>query len=71
MKKSDRDLVFKKYNGKCAYCGCELKKGWHVDELLPVRRNGDGTCMHPERFNIKNQMPSCPSCVIFKKTHIH
>jgi 5-methylcytosine-specific restriction endonuclease McrA len=38
MKKSDRELVFNKFNGKCAYCGCELQKGWHVDELLPVRR---------------------------------
>jgi len=38
MKKSERQLIFQKYNGKCAYCGCELMKGWHVDELLPVLR---------------------------------
>jgi hypothetical protein len=47
-----------------------LEKRWHVDELLPVRRNikwdkrknryvWDGTCEHPERLNIDNQMPSC------------
>lgn len=36
--KEKRELVFNKYAGRCAYCGCELKKGWHVDELLPVCR---------------------------------
>ncbi|MDB5199160.1 MAG: hypothetical protein JWO92_1123 [Chitinophagaceae bacterium] len=39
MKKEDREIVFNKYAGRCAYCGCELQKGWHVDELEPVRRN--------------------------------
>lgn len=38
MNKKDRALIYGKYNGRCAYCGCELQKGWHVDELLPVRR---------------------------------
>lgn len=38
MKKADRELIFNKYNGKCAYCGEDLQKGWHVDELKPVRR---------------------------------
>lgn len=34
----NRDLVFKKYDGKCAYCGTDLVKGWHVDHLAPVNR---------------------------------
>lgn len=38
MKKSDRQKVFEKYGGKCAYCGCELEKGWHADHLEPVVR---------------------------------
>lgn len=38
MNKKDREIVFNKFGGRCAYCGCELKKGWHVDEILPVRR---------------------------------
>jgi len=77
MKAKDRELIYSKYNGRCAYCGCELQKGWHVDELLPVRRNmkwntaktkyvHDGTYEHPERLTIENQMPSCPSCNINK-----
>ena len=77
MKAKDRQIIFDKYNGRCAYCGCELQKGWHVDELLPVLRNmkwnadktkyiHDGTYEHPERLHIDNQMPSCPSCNINK-----
>ena len=77
MKKEIREKVYNKFGGRCAYCGEELKKGWHVDELKPVRRNSrydktkkrwvyDGTCENPENFNFDNQMPSCPSCNINK-----
>jgi 5-methylcytosine-specific restriction endonuclease McrA len=38
MNKKDRQIVFDKYNGHCAYCGCKLEKGWHVDEVIPVKR---------------------------------
>lgn len=36
--KADRQKIFDKYGGRCAYCGCELQKGWHVDEIEPVLR---------------------------------
>lgn len=86
-KKQQRELIYNKYGGLCAYCGTELQKGWHVDEIEPVRRgweymkdeNGKriwdaekrdykikATVMHPERFTIENQMPSCASCNINK-----
>lgn len=38
MNKSDRLKIFNKFGGRCAYCGCELQKGWHVDELMPCKR---------------------------------
>lgn len=87
MNKKDREIVFNKYGGKCAYCGYELQKGWHVDEFEPVRRSWEyvkdesgnriwdaekrdyktkATVMHPERFAIDNQYPSCASCNINK-----
>lgn len=77
VSKKNREIIYNKYGGRCAYCGCKLEERWHVDELLPVRRNmrwnkdkseyvWDGTYEHPERLNIKNQMPSCPSCNINK-----
>lgn len=67
--KKDRTLIFNKYGGKCAYCGCELKKGWHVDHIEPIVRNWwDGTCQKPENENIENYNPSCPSCNIQKSS---
>jgi hypothetical protein len=38
MKKEDRQKVFDKYGGRCAYCGCELPANWHCDHLEPVNR---------------------------------
>lgn len=80
MKKRDREKVFNKYGGRCAYCGCELTKGWHVDEIEPCRRLYEQEqvpgeyrwrdklvgYMYPDRLNIVNQMPACASCNINK-----
>ncbi len=38
MNKSEREIIFNKCGGKCAYCGCELQKGWHVDHVEACRR---------------------------------
>jgi hypothetical protein len=77
MSKKLRDFLFNKYNGRCAYCGDLLEKGWHIDEIEPVRRNHiydrvkkkfvinkDNPMQHPERLTIENQNPSCSSCNI-------
>lgn len=66
MTKVERKLIYDKYGGKCAYCGCDLPKRWHADHIEPIRRNGDGTSLHPERDVIENFNPSCPSCNINK-----
>ena len=65
----ERQYIFDKYNGKCAYCGCSLTKGWHVDHIEPIRRDyntGSNTCMNPELDILENKNPSCPSCNINK-----
>lgn len=41
MKAKDRQKVFDKCNGRCAYCGCELTGRWHVDHMDPVIRYKD------------------------------
>lgn len=65
--KIDRQKVFDKYGGKCAYCGCELVKGWHVDHIEPIVRNWwNGTCNKPENECEENYNPSCASCNIQK-----
>lgn len=70
MKVKDRELVFNKYGGKCAYCGCDLTKGWHVDHIEPIVRNWvDGSCEKPENENLQNYNPSCPSCNIQKNSY--
>lgn len=79
MKQKDRQILFNKYGGKCAYCGDELKKGWHADHIEPIVRNfkydkekgrfkTDGTCRKPENENIENYNPSCASCNIQKNS---
>lgn len=79
MNKALREQIRMKFGGRCAYCGCELQKGWHVDEIEPVRRNHkynrekgkweidkENPMMHPERLHIDNQNPACASCNINK-----
>ena len=80
MKKAERILVFNKYGGKCAYCGCELQKGWHVDHIQAIRR-GDSdksiemmnkarnTPLVRGENSIENYNPSCRSCNIWKSTY--
>jgi len=71
MNKKDRQATFEKYNGKCAYCGCELLKGWHVDHIEPIVRNWiNGKCEKPHlKNNIENYNPSCSSCNIQKNSY--
>lgn len=67
MKKSERKTLFYKYNGKCAYCGCDLQKGWHADHIEPIRRNWwNGTVLNPHNEVLTNYNPSCASCNINK-----
>ncbi|WP_374440580.1 HNH endonuclease signature motif containing protein [Epilithonimonas sp.] len=77
ISKKNRDILFQKYGGKCAYCGCDLQKGWHADHIEAVIRNShynpkthrwefDGTYVNPEKNHIDNMNPSCASCNINK-----
>lgn len=58
ISKKERQALFEKFGGKCAYCGCELTKGWHVDHMEPIVRDSKwnrdkgrfeqtGTCRKP------------------------
>ncbi len=66
--KKERQLVFEKYDGRCAYCGCVLTPGWHIDHLKPKRRKKykKDECRYPQRECIENYMPACASCNINK-----
>ena len=64
MTGTQRQQVYDKTGGHCAYCGCELpSKGWHLDHIIPVYRGHDG--VNP-RFRgldtVENALPACPRC---------
>jgi 5-methylcytosine-specific restriction endonuclease McrA len=79
MTKKERQFIFDKYNGRCAYCGCNLVKGWHTDHINPIIRDSKwnkdkkrfeqtGTCRKPENENLENYNPACASCNIQKNS---
>lgn len=60
--KKIRKQVYEKYNGHCAYCGCELKyKDMEVDHVIPVYGKDGGN-------GIDNLLPSCRMCNFYKST---
>lgn len=77
LTKAQRQDIFNKFNGHCAYCGCELKKGWHADHIQAVRRDFEivdgkamatGTMINPELDILDNFNPSCPECNLYKSS---
>lgn len=38
LKTAQRLVIQAMFGGCCAYCGCELLKGWHADHVEPVQR---------------------------------
>lgn len=73
LTKAERQQVFAMFDGRCAYCGCELGKGWHADHFEPVirvmttgHREGGFHELHPDRNTFENYRPSCPPCNIDK-----
>jgi len=61
-----RQRIWDKSGGVCWYCGEGLKRGWHTDHFLPLKRNPDGTMQNPENDSFENLVPSCASCNIMK-----
>jgi 5-methylcytosine-specific restriction endonuclease McrA len=74
---NNRQKIFEKYNGHCAYCGCELVKGWHIDELLPCVRNYktvNGYWKHivtGERFDNLKEIPRGTSSALYTRIKTH
>lgn len=58
-----RQKIYEKYNGHCAYCGCELEyKNMQVDHINPVY-------WHNGSDDIGNFNPSCRMCNFYKSTY--
>ena len=74
MTKKQREAVYAKYNGHCAYCGKEIEyKDMQVDHLIPQRRAtakaGRGRLPVGQIEAEENYMPSCRSCNHYKRAH--
>lgn len=60
--KINRELVYKKYDGRCAYCGRHIKyKDMQVDHFIPQARGGTD--------DIENLMPACRMCNHYKRAN--
>ena len=74
LSKKTRQLVYEKYHGHCAYCGCELAyKDMQVDHVDPCYRNdpesktGNELKKSADELNqLDNLMPSCRMCNFYK-----
>lgn len=63
--KKVREQVYQKYNGHCAYCGCELEyKDMQVDHIESVWSSEWRNKNHDN--SIDNLMPSCRMCNYYK-----
>lgn len=71
LTKAERQAVWAKYDGRCAFFGVELSGRWHADHLKPLRRRArpradQSAVRWPNRHVLENFMPSCPPCNIDK-----
>lgn len=79
LTKGQREQLYQRYSGRCAYCGDPLGKRWNADHVEPVKRQGKwvrvgyrskwvmtGEMDFPERDCFENLMPSCHLCNINK-----
>lgn len=58
ISKKDREVIYAKYNGRCAYTGTELKGDWQVDHIQPIIRLIDKGMYHDDRHVIGNMVPA-------------
>lgn len=81
LTKLQRECIRQKFGCRCAYCGEELGEKFHVDHLVPVKRDFEfvrnpltgnhqarstGTLGNPEADNYDNLMPACARCNLNK-----
>ena len=63
LNKNSRKLIFNKYGGKCAFCGYDLNKGWHVWDIEPIKTVvTSGGKLAKINDEIENLMPACKKC---------
>lgn len=57
--KYNREKIYNKTNGRCAYCGCELDfSDFEIDHTIPKSKGGNS--------KFENLQPCCKDCNLFK-----
>lgn len=71
LTKAERQAVYDKCKGHCAYCGCEIPfKGFHVDHVKCLRNyEYMDELLGMEVDGVENMLPSCSSCNRYKSTY--
>ena len=68
LNKKLRIEIYNKYDGHCAYCGCEIEmKDMQIDHIVPKYRNNE--MWHKGEIGsdeISNFNPSCRMCNFYK-----
>lgn len=68
--KKTRELVHSKYDGHCAYCGCEITvKEMEIDHIIPKYRIDEGySKVDYDKDDLRNLNPTCRDCNRYKNT---
>ena len=71
ISKKIKETVYNKYNGHCAYCGCEIEmKDMQIDHIVPKRRGYFQYALEVGSDDISNLNPSCRMCNYYKGMNI-
>lgn len=69
----NREEIYAKYGGKCAYCGQDIAlKQMQVDHIIPKRRWGYGVYLDKPSYDvndIQNLNPACAVCNRWKTVY--
>ena len=70
ISKQQREAVFNKYGGRCAYCGCELTlRTMQVDHIKAVYTSYlENDNVETQDDSLENLNPSCRQCNFYKGT---
>jgi 5-methylcytosine-specific restriction endonuclease McrA len=63
MNAKDRQIIFDKFGGKCAYSGTPLESDWQVDHLIPVVRNWWSGDMVFKKNDIMSNLIPCQKLI--------
>lgn len=69
LSKAERQAIYDKMGGHCAYCGCELTlENMQVDHKIPVKLYETDAITNEELNSFENLLPACRSCNHYKDT---